>query len=345
MSRRGEVPFVAIRVGRSNDPREVLGLAAELRIPKLHALGILAAWEEFILEVGDAMNGVIKGYSAAHIAAKLDWQGKPAKLVGALKNAGVLATHRGTFRHPTWNETPTGEYARRKASDRETWRKEAERRRRLEADRRLELAGITAPDVHQESGQTPAGRLPRLQAENGHKERKEDISGRPPQPPAQTRRELASRRWEWMKEHAQNPNNSEGCRRYLEQISEADWPLVAWVLEGCPGGASRSSSRKKRTLGRPAYQILRSEEWHQFRREWEEKLRQDAAPKNGHAHRAAPAARPAELVDKAGALAYVLEILAAPEVDEKKKARVRAQYESTHGPIPDAPLPAEPPAN
>ena len=70
--RRGEVPFVAIRVGRSHDAKEVLGLAAELKIQRATALGFVALWEEFLLEVGDNLTGRVSGYKPHHLAANFN---------------------------------------------------------------------------------------------------------------------------------------------------------------------------------------------------------------------------------------------------------------------------------
>jgi hypothetical protein len=178
--RRGEIPFVAVRVGRSNDPREVLGLARELRIHRAQALGFLMLWEELILEVGDARAGRVQGYTAAHLAAKLGWEGPPGKLLEALKHAGVLVTHRGTMVHPYWGRSPTGIYSRMRAERRDQWAESKRKQRNGEAG---------PVDVHVDVNRTSAGLHPMSGGNVGSIDRSiERTPTSPPPPPPPPRR-------------------------------------------------------------------------------------------------------------------------------------------------------------
>lgn len=344
MSRRGEVPFVAVRVGRSYDVKEVLGLADDLKIERATALGYLVLWEEMILESGDALTGRLKGYTAAHVAAKLGWKGKPARLIDALKRAGVLSPHKGTFIFPDWRNTITGDYAHKKATDREAWRRQKQAQKDDAARRALESNGA---DVSVDSTWNGGGRPPSVQAENGQKERK-DSAGTAPPAPAQSAGELASRRWGWLREHHKRPTNSEGCRKILGPMADEDWRMIQWALTPGGEGGGLSTLSKKRLMRRTSYDFLRNEAYLEIRPQWVEKLRLEARPKNGHA-RPAPAAEldQAEADQRrASALAFVLATASDPDADPKKKARVKAQYEAAYGPIPgDSPLPSDAPAN
>jgi len=347
--RRGEVPFVAVPLGRLDDPREVIDLADALKIHPAQALGYLVRLDAFVLKFGDAYTGKVKGYTSRHLAVELGHEGKPDKLVAALKKIKVLSVHRGTIGIVAWRESITGQYAARKAQDRDDWARQKVAQRAAARASALAAAGapVVHPDVHPVSTWTGGGHPPAVHLDGGQKERKGQGRTDPPDPPL-TRGELASRRWAEIDKTARNPNNPEGCKKFAERISEAEWAQCIWVLQGCPGGASRSSSRKTRILDRGAYEILRSGDWRRFRGEWEEKLRQDARPKNGHARPPAPPPDAAadEAERKAAALLFVLHALADADVPTKKKAKIRAEYEAAHGPIPEESLlPPAPAAN
>ena len=334
-ARRGEVPFVATRVGRSNDAREVLGLAAELKIPRAHALGLLVLWEEMILSVGDALTGRIKGYTAMHIAVQLGWRGKADKLIAALSTAGVLGSHRGTFLHPWWKESITGGYAIARAEFREA---EAERKRIARARERGEESGT--------SGGRPADKDGRP----ADKDRNPDINqvktsaGQPPQPPGEPGGDQGASRWRWVLDNHPRARNSRACARYLDLMTQDDWALFQWVTDlarqGAKGGASYSLS-KKRVLKQNSHQILANEAFLEFRPEWLEKLAQDRRPKNG-----TPALKVAPPVDEAAekaarvshAVAFVLAQLEDRDLSEKARETAKARFRAAH---PDVPPPWE----
>lgn len=326
-ARRGEVPFVAVRVGRSNDPREVLGFAAELRIPRPHALGLLVLWEEMILEVGDALTGRIKGYTAAHIAAKLGWGGKPAKLIAALQATGILKSHRGTFFHPWWKESITGQYANTRAELREA---DAERKRRQRSRERGE-------DVTEDVTEVSGGR-PRDSSVTPDINQVKDVLRTPPQPPASAGGAEGASRWEWLLKHHNRPTNPRGCLPYLDRLTDEDWALLQWVTLLPPDGGPYKLSRKKRVLGLDTYQILSRAAYLQLRREWQEKLRSDRRPKNGGPVKLTPAID--EAADAAAraahALAFVMAALEDPDLPVEAKDKAKAQFVTHH---PNTPPP------
>lgn len=317
-SRRGEVSFVAIRVGRSNDPREVLGLARELKIGRATALGYLALWEEFILEVGDAFTGRVKGYAAPHIAAKLDWPGSPRRLIDALKRAGVLATHRGVFLHPYWLQSITGQYARDRAELREHWRKKkAEQRAGQQGD-----VPQLSPGQGGDGEGTSQGTADIDRGSNGSA----GAAG-PPGPPHGGGR-LGAARWEWIRGHHKRPSNSRACTRYLDVMTEADWALCQWVVGLATNPGSLKLSRKKRVLGLDAHKFLATEAYLQFAPEWEAKQRESTAPVEVRALRAS--LEDEEKARKASAVAYVLAALGDPELTEGEKAKIRQRWQGNN---------------
>lgn len=304
--RRGEVPFVAIRVGRSNDPREVLGLSRELKISRATALGFVCLWEEFLMEVGDALTGRVKGYSHEHIAAKLGWEGPPKKLIDALHNAGLLNQQRNTYFHPYWAASITGQYALDRAEQREKWR--LKKRAQREGDVPGESPGQSG-DVQGDSLGTAD--IQKEMNDGGG-------SARPPTPPARGGGVGASR-WEWIRTHHERPVNSRGCTSILEAMDADTWALVQWVVEQARPGGALSRSRGKRALKADSYRFLRSELYLEFDRERRKKLAQENAPK--------PAPTVEAAHDKvAASIAFVLEQLADPDLSEEKKERARALW-------------------
>ena len=266
--RRGEVPFVAVRIGRSNDPREVLGLSRELRIPSPHALGLVTLWEEMILEVGDAMTGRLHGYTAEHIAAKLAWEGPPRKLLAALAGAGVIRQQRATFLHPYWPQSITGQYARDRAELRERWREKKRRQR----------AGDVPGDISGTEGDVPP-----LSPEKTHIDRSiygtgGEAPGSPPHPPPQAGGSLGASRWDWIAKNHPRPSNSRACTRLLAELGEELWALVQWSVGLIRNPGPKISLSKKRALKADAHRFLSSELYLQFLPEWREKLERDKAP-------------------------------------------------------------------
>jgi hypothetical protein len=341
MNRRGEVPFVAIPVGQSNDPREVLGLARELKISRATALGYVALWQEMILERGDAMTGTLKGYSPMHVAEKLGYEGSPKKLLEAMKRAGWVTSHRGTFKFPGWKQSATGEYAKNRAERREweRWRKAEQRRKQREAELAGDGGQNNVQDVPGDVPGTTVGRPTPVPWEGVHKERKESV-GQPPQPPAERGEGRGYARWRWVLENHQRPTNPEPCVKLLDAMPDEDWPLFQWVSLAPEAGGPRSSSRKKRVLELDSHQILVKRAYLQFRREWDAKLREAERPKGGTSRPAAPKADPAAAgaARAASALTFVLAQL-ADETSEAKKAAIQARFAKLH---PDVPVPWAP---
>jgi hypothetical protein len=317
-SRRGESQFVAIRVGRSNDPKEVLALAQALKTSRAEALGFVALWEEFLLEVGDALTGRLKGYTANHIAAKLGWQGNPRRLVDALKCAGVLKTQRNVFFHPYWLQSITGQYARERAELRERWREE--KRRAKEKEFQPESVG-NGPDVR------------------GGSIRKTDINqsttsaGTSPQAPPGAGGELGASRWGWLLENHKRPSNSRRCMTILQAMDGETWDLVQWVVRESGAGGDLSSSHKKRALKLDTYRFLVTEAYLQFVRERRKKLATREAAKNGST------VEPVR--DKlAASIAFVVEAMNDPDLPDDEKAKIRERWRTQN---PDVTPPWETP--
>lgn len=328
-SRRGEVPFVAIRVGRSNDPREVLGLARDLGCSRATALGYVALWEELILEVGDATTGKIKGYSAPHIAAKLDWPGKPARLLEALRRAGLLASHRGVFSHAYWTSSVTGQYASDRAEQREHWRLQKQQQRAQDVPKDVRE---TSDDVRETSSRTA----------DIKKERKDNGASPPPDPP-QAGGALGASRWRWLRENHKRPSGERLCLRYLEAMSEDDWALIQWLAKLPAGGGGLIPPWKKRVLKLNTHQLIAKQAYLEILPEWGEKLRQDRRPPRGAPAAVAAAAssdRSEEAKRLADSIAFVLTALADPTLSDSDKEAHRTRWVKAH---PGEPAPWEAP--
>jgi hypothetical protein len=282
MIQRGEIPFVAMRVGRLHDPREVTGFAFRLKERPCVALIYVLLWEEFILEVGDALTGRLKGYRAEDIAAKLTYEGKPATLIKAMESAGLLRRQRSTFLHPYWLETPTGQYALQRAERREGDRERKRRQRERDA---LALAEALAAargetSVTRDIPVTSAGRPgdstvnPEIKKERKKGQPDPDA---PPSPP-QGGGSLGKERWERIQGLFNSPMNDEGCERLLGVMTPEKWALCLWVLENRDREGLSSLSRKKRAFGLDSYKFLRTEAFRQFRPEYLKKLNQPKEP-------------------------------------------------------------------
>ncbi len=276
MSQRGETAFVAMRVGRIHDPREVLGLATELKVRPVEALGFVLLWEEFILEVGDSLKGKVRGYRPEHIAAKLTYPGKPGVLIRAMENAGVLGRQRNTFFHPYWFETVTGHYARQRAERRE-YEREKKRRQRVEREAAAAAAGESADSSEILSpGTTPGqpgdSRGDRVGNPDIKKERKGAAGpGGPPSPP-QGGGGVGFARWEQILPLLKRPINPTGCILLLTAMSSEYWDLCLWVLENAEREGLSSLSRKRRAFDLDSYEFLRKSAFLQFRPEYKKKL-------------------------------------------------------------------------
>lgn len=315
--RRGEVNFVASRVGRSTDPKECLGLARQLGVEVPTALGYLILWEEFILEAGDGATGRLHGYTAAHIAAKLCWRGRPEKLIRALQDAGVLRRQRGTYLHAYWSQSITGHYARTRVEDREYWRvkkREQRDRDRLQAlserDAVPEMSTGHPGDVPGDKGDSPL--------DGGHKERK-DIRTHPPDPPQSGGGSVGRERWRWIREHHKYPVNSGPCARYLEAMTPEDWALCQYVVLELarPGGGDLSLKKRVRRLN--SHKFLATEAYLQFQREWAEKQRPREIGE------LVARIEDVEQERRGSGRAFLLARLADPELTETERARARRQ--------------------
>ena len=312
--RRGEVPFVAVRVGRSNDPREVLSLARELKISRAHALGFVVLWEEFLLEIGDALTGRVKGYSVEHLAAKLGWEGKPRLLVDALKRAGLLKTHKSVFFHAYWASSITGQYARQRAEDREYWR--LKKRAQREKDVPGESPGHEG-DVQGDSRETA----------DIKKERKKDNPGSAPPAPPGTGGELGAARWEWMRSHYERCVKSRRCVEILQAMTEDNWALCQWVITESARGGALYLSRKKRALRLDSHRFLATEAFLQFLPESRRNLEAQQRRSNG----GSPTVEPINPLDNTpAAIAFLLEQLSDPDLPAAQKTKIRHRWADRH---------------
>ena len=327
-----------MRVGRVHDPREVMGFAAELKVRPAEALGYVMLWEEFILEVGDARSGRIKGYTAAHISAKLGWPGKVPRLISAMKNAGILKQLRTTFFHPYWLQTVTGLYALRRAEARE-YEREKKRRQRDEAE------GDTNEGGH--GGQNGVSSVPRLSPgtppghpgdvpplSSGKTEINKGPGGRsaarPPDPPPGGG-SLGEQRWEWMLQHHKRLRNPTVCRRYLEAMSEEDWALCQYVVAEVPKPGVSSLSQKKRVIRMHTQKLLSEAAYLEFLHEWREKQ----TPRE-----VVSLVKEIEATDrerKASARAFIQAQMSDPDLSEDEKRTARARWEAAHGETLDVP--------
>jgi hypothetical protein len=260
-NRRGEANFVALRLGFWHDPRLVLGLARDLKIPRGLAGAYVAQWEEFVLEVGDARTGRVKGYSAEHIAAVLDFPGRPARLVDALKKTGVLSIQRGTFVHPFWLETRTGQYALKRCKD-------AERQRPIDAT----LSTETPRSNRGDSADDPTSFHGRSDSKEGR-----DSAESPPTPLAGGVA-CGRERWAELLKIAPRPQNPRECIPLLERLSAEDWELVQFVYALRLNPPPNIGVRKRAwTAGTDRF--LKNELFLNFRQEWVQKLEAEKAPK------------------------------------------------------------------
>jgi hypothetical protein len=330
-ARRGEVPFVAVRVGRGQDPREVLGLADDLKIAPAHALGFVTLWEEFVLEVGDALSGRVVGYSVKHLAVKLGWRGNLRRLSDALREAGLLLIKRNTLIHPYWRESVTGQYARQRAEQRE-----ADRLRKRRARNRTGDPAVSGADASGDVTRTSGGQLRDSGGgradSSGNPEINQPTNGAhgapgagPPPGPPETGGSLGAARWEWIKKNHRRPMNSKACARYLELLTVDDWDLCRWVVALPARGLAGSSSRKKRVLGLDSHRFLATEAYLQFSPEWREKQAADSAPR--------PPKRSASVEQVSdedrrwtSAIAFVLAQLADNDLTDGEKDEIRAKW-------------------
>jgi len=259
MARRGVGNFVAARVGLVHDPK-TLGIARALRISRLEAAMTILLWEEFILEHGEVARrgrnkgqGIVRGYSASEVAEGLLWpRERRARLVlDALRAAKMMRCRRGSFVHPYWAETITGEYQLR-------------REEQLEADRarqRRRRSGGQPADVTRTSARHP----PDVRSGSGDQSTKAS-GGRAAGPPqGAPRRGAADRasRWEWFETtYPIGVEDPEGCARALAALPDRDWEHLQFALP-----TQAKSNRWKHTPWRvpPASRYLKRHEWRRIK--------------------------------------------------------------------------------
>jgi hypothetical protein len=208
VARRGEGQFVAIECNLRGDPK-IGRIVRRLGCSRNEAVGMVAAWREFVLTKGTGA-GIVKGYPAEDIADFLDWRGKgrtPRRLISALQDANELASRRGVFRHPFWADTPTGWYASKRAKDR---------------DRKVRGGSAEAPrNGDGDSAPIPSG--------SG-----QEVSKSPPGPPdlggvvgvADAKTGLT----EWFLETYPRLKNEGVCRKVLAAMSAAEAEQLRYCL-------------------------------------------------------------------------------------------------------------------
>jgi hypothetical protein len=301
--RRGEANFVAVRCGFWNDPRLVGGLAHELGVTEGEAGSFVLRWEEFVLQVGDAVTGRVRGYRASHIAAAVGWKGKPDRLIAALKNAGVLGRQKGTFFHAFWTETVTGQYALRRARDRERHREEKAQGTPAES----------LGNVHNDSTESSG--------KNGEKESKD--AGQPPERPPEDRGAVAAERWDWLLKNAERPRNPRVCLPLLSSLDDGHWPLVQWVVGLSKQPNPSRYGRKRRVWGLQTDKFLREHAYLEFLSEWTAKQRpaDDLAVER---KRRLDSLAPKEAVKSAKE--YLVAMLGDPDVDPPRKERAKEKW-------------------
>jgi hypothetical protein len=220
MGRRGEGQFVATEVNLRNDPK-VLGMARRLKIHRLHAVGLLCTWREFVLERGTG-TGLVKGYSRAEVAEFLDWPRAPAVLFDALKGAGYLTSRRGgAFVYPGWAETITGHYAHKKAADRD--RKKGQRAA-AEGGEEGDSARGTSADIPR-NGRGASAEVPSGSGQ--------EVSKSPPGPPGSggaSQPSAPSGWWEWFRDMHPKVRNPRKCRRLLGLMEREDLDQLWYCL-------------------------------------------------------------------------------------------------------------------
>lgn len=330
--RRGEVPFVASPVGRETDALEVLGLAHALKVRVPEALGLVTLWESLILRVGDAQTGKLPhDYEAQHIAVSLQWYGSPAKLVTAMKAAGVLRRQRRTWFHPYWRKTITGQYAADRAFLRQKWRDKKRTQRQGQG-------GDVPGDWGGQAGDVPSSSSEKMhinQSINGNGGASPPVPS--PSPPG-AGGSLGETRWNWMLQNHERPVNQPACVRLLGLMSDEEWADLLYALSSA-GKASASKSRgKKRALRLDSHKFLLTTQYLQWRRERVAKL---AQPEDaGEPSTAAPpdtVTGPSSPEDSARrAVEFILAQLADPELTEEERALARARWRKLH---PDNPEP------
>ena len=236
MMQRGEVGgFVAIRIGRANDVREVRSFSDFLGVSFHSAFFFLCAWEEWILEVGDARTGRVRGYTSQNLADKLTYRGDPRRLIKAMKRCGLLKIQRKTFIHPYWLETTTGRYALARV-ERRQWETERKRDAREIARSARDGQGSVPPlsqgrpmgHVADSHGTTDRERE-REGRGDGSAAPPPDGSAGPPNPPPGGGG-TGAERWDWCLKHHPGPQNRRLCTPKLGRLAPEAWELFKFAV-------------------------------------------------------------------------------------------------------------------
>lgn len=269
--RRGETQFVAVRLGFWTDARVVLGLARELKCSAGEAGSYVLRWEEFVLSVGDALTGRVKGYTLEHLAVAVGWPGKPRKLADALVRAGVLKTQRSILLHPYWLETRTGIYALGRRED-------ADRQQLVRDHARGKHEGGAAegcPKCGRSTNGHPTEGGPSMDGFRTSESKEERTSADTPPSPPQGGDLKGSARWGWLLEHAPNPQNEKACREILAKLSDEEWVWVQHAYGWLDPSRGPLMPKKKKVLGWPTDNFLRRGAYLQFRPQTPKKPRHE----------------------------------------------------------------------
>jgi hypothetical protein len=245
--RRGEGQFICAEVGLRHDPK-VLAMARSLRISAHAAVGFVMAWREFVLTRGTG-SGVVRGYTLDDVAAFLEWGGKTARLVAALRAAGMLHTRRGVLSYPHWLETATGDYAHARAEARE-----ADRRRKAEGRREQRdwTSGGSPADNRGTSGGSPADVHP----ESGDQSTKDVHRTAPPGPPVGG--VDAAARLEWFEDnYPKGLVNRDLCAGILGALTPSDYDHLRHAVET----KSRSIWWRERDRAPVPERFLTEQQW------------------------------------------------------------------------------------
>jgi hypothetical protein len=273
-----EIPHICWLVGRSSDAREVLGLAVDLKVSRLHAIGILIAWEELVFRGTSA--GRLPGVRPKDLAAALDWKRDPKILTRALTDAGVLEIRKGVLCHPYWPSSRSGEYMRERKESRAYWRNWKRQKRRSARDA---AAAAAAGGAGSESSVDPVqpmsiGHHMDIQrTSNGvHTESRPNkdnrpMDGSPPDPP-QSGGSLGKRRWDQIRKMFNRSINPPRCEHLLGLYSEAEFTLCAWVLTNRITERLAYISQKKRAFGATSLKFLAEKLFTQFEPEFQKKM-------------------------------------------------------------------------
>lgn len=311
--------FVAVEEGLEDDPK-LLSLARALKVARPIAFWFVVRWRRLILLRGNHLTGTLpKNYSPADIASFLEFTGRAAALVDALKRQGYVAHKKGRgFCDPDWRTSITGRYAFRREDDR-LWHDRERKKKRGDGSRQSDDVVRPSADASGDVVTTSARDLTERK-----KEREPEGAERPPGPPPGGGGHVADARWAWLLENAPVPRKSEVCRRLLEALSEEDWTLVQSAYSRLAPGASIALSKRERAWLRwPTSRFLSEEAYLAFRVRRPSKT--VSKPRSGGTNNGAAVLKELE-AQAAAADAFVMNLLADPEQDVAAKVRARERW-------------------